>query len=135
MNAAWLQPEQYENVLGALALLVVLALVLERALALFFEWGPWREWLEQKRLRAPLAFVAAYVLCVWGQFDVFSVIFAKPGGYEGALSFGTFATAAVLAGGSKGAILLFQGVLGFGREAVNARIALRSAPPTPPGQG
>ena len=88
MAAPWLQPEQYENVLAALALVVILAMLLERALAL---------------------------------------VFAKPEDYSGALSFGTFATAAVIAGGSKGAILLFQGVLGFGREAVKARSEARSS--------
>ena len=77
---------------------------------------------------------ASYVICVWGQFDVLSVVFAKTGGYSGALSFGTFATAAVIAGGSKGAILLFQGVLGFGREAVNARIAAKATKPAKPGE-
>ena len=129
MTAPWLQPEQYEAVLGALALLVILAMLLERALAVIFEWSVLRDWLKEKRLRVPIALVASYTICVWGQFDVFSVVFAKAGGYSGAFSFGTFATAAVIAGGSKGAILLFQGVLGFGREAVNARIAAKSAKP------
>ena len=127
MTAPWLQPEQYENVLAALALVVILAMLLERALALVFEWSLVRDWIRQKRLRVPLAFTASYIVCVWGHFDVFSVVFAKPEGYSGALSFGTFATAAVIAGGSKGAILLFQGVLGFGREAVKARIEARSS--------
>ena len=129
MTVPWLQPEQYEAVLGALALLVILAMLLERALAVVFEWSVLRDWLKEKRLRVPIALVASYVICVWGQFDVFSVVFAKAGGYSGALSFGTFATAAVIAGGSKGAILLFQGVLGFGREAVNARIATKATQP------
>ncbi len=129
MTVPWLQPGQYEAVLGALALLVILAMLLERALAVIFEWSVFRDWLKEKGLRVPIALVASYTVCVWGQFDVFSVVFAKTGGYSGAFSFGTFATAAVIAGGSKGAILLFQGVLGFGREAVNARIAAKSPKP------
>ena len=126
MTVPWLQPEQYEAVLGALALLVILAMLLERALAVIFEWSVLRDWLKEKRLRVPIALVASYVICVWGEFDVFSVVFAKAGGIPGILV-GTFATAAVIAGGSKGAILLFQGVLGFGREAVKARIAAKSS--------
>ena len=39
MTVPWLQPEQYEAVLGALALLVILAMLLERALAVIFEWS------------------------------------------------------------------------------------------------
>ena len=132
MMVPWLQPEQYETVLGALALVVILAMLLERALAVVFEWSVIRNWLKEKHLRVPIALAASYVICVWGQFDVFSVIFAKEGGYSGALSFGTFATAAVIAGGSKGAILLFQGVLGFGRDAVNARIEAKSTKPEKP---
>ena len=134
MTAPWLQPEQYEAVLGALALVVILAMLLERALAVIFEWSVLRDWLKEKRLRVPIALIASYVICVWGQFDVLSVVFAKTGGYSGASSFGTFATAAVIAGGSKGAILLFQGVLGFGREAVNARIAAKATKPAKPGE-
>ena len=104
-------------------------MLLERALAVIFEWSVLRDWLKEKRLRVPIALVAFYVTCVWGEFDVLSVVFAKLGGYSGAFSFGTFATVAVIAGGSKGAILLFQGVLGFGREAVKARIAAKSSLP------
>ena len=128
MEIAWLQPDQYEKLLGALTMLVILSLVLERALAVFFEWGVWRDWISERHLRAPVAFVASYWVCIWADFDVLAVMFAKSGGYSGDFSFGTFATAAVVAGGSKGAILLFQGVLGFGREAVKERIAAKSSP-------
>ena len=80
MTAPWLQPEQYEAVLGALALVVILAMLLERALAVIFEWSVLRDWLKEKRLRVPIALIASYVICVWGQFDVLSVVFAKTGG-------------------------------------------------------
>jgi len=124
----WLQPEHYQNVLGALILVVVLAMLLERALAVVFEWSVIRDRIKDNNLRVPIAFGASYWICVWGQFDVLSVVFAKSGGYSGPLSFGTFATSAIIAGGSKGAILLFQGVLGFGREAVKARIEAKASP-------
>ena len=79
MSVPWLQPEQYETVLGALALLDILAMLLERALAVVFEWGVIRDWLKEKRLRVPIALAASYTICVWGQFDVFSVIFRQGG--------------------------------------------------------
>ena len=123
---SWLDPNNYADLLGALALVVILSLVLERALSVFFEWGLWKDWLERKKLLAPLSYAAAYAVCAANHFDLFAIIFRKPEGWVSALDFGTFATAAVVAGGSKGAILLFQGVLGFGRDAVQAKIAART---------
>ena len=128
--------EQFEPLIAALGTLVILSLILERALSLVFEWGGWRDWIRTKHLRAPIAFAAAYTMCVSGQFDVLAAISTEVNGYQGMLSIGTFVTAAVIAGGSKGAILLFQGVLGFGRrDAVKARIDKTSAAPaTTPSQ-
>ena len=59
MTVPWLQPEQYEAVLGALALLVIFAMLLERALAVIFEWSVLRDWLKEKRLRVPIALIAS----------------------------------------------------------------------------
>ena len=126
MQVAWLDSGHYENVVWALTMLVILSLILERALAVIFEWGGWREWLASKKLRAPIALGVAYAICIWADFDVLSILFAKENGYTGDFSLGPLITAAVIAGGSKGAILLFQGVLGFGRESVNARIEGKS---------
>ena len=117
----------FEPLLAALATLVILSMLLERALSVVFEWGGWRDWIRTKRLRAPIALAASYWMCVWGQFDVLATISTNVEGYQGYFSFGTILTATVVAGGSKGAILLFQGVLGFGRDAVNARINARPA--------
>lgn len=54
--------------LGALALLVILAMLLERALPIIFEWSVLRDWLKEKLLRVPIALVASYVIGVWGEF-------------------------------------------------------------------
>ena len=126
MQVPWLDTDHYQNVLGVLIMLVILSLILERGLAVIFEWGGWREWIGRKKLRAPIALVTAYVICIWYDFDVLSVLFARGNGYSGDLSLGPLITAAVIAGGSKGAILLFQGVLGFGKEAVDARVKAKS---------
>ena len=130
----WADPNHWESILGAVAMLVVLSLVLERALIVFFEWGIWKEWLEKRKLRGPIALAAAYFLCVYGKFDLFSILFAKSEGWPAPLSFGVFATAAVIAGGSKGAILLFQDMLGFSSQAIDARRKLMAqpAPVAPP---
>jgi kumamolisin len=120
---AFLESNYYEQVLGALALIVVLAMVLERALAMPFEWGPIHSLLVRRSLHTPIAYVAAWVICWSLQFDLLPVLGGKTAAWSGPFSIGTFLTAGVIAGGSKGAILLFQGVLGFGKDAVNARIA------------
>ena len=126
MQVSWLDSSHYENILGGLVMLVILSLILERALAVVFEWGGWREWLAKKKLRAPIALGVAYAICLWADFDILSVLFAKDKGYSEDYSLGPLITAAVIAGGSKGAILLFQGVLGFGRDAVKARVEAKS---------
>ena len=128
-STLWSSPAHWETRLGAMAMLVVLSLVLERALSVFFEWGFWKEWLEKRKLRGPIALVSAYVICVFGNFDLFSTVFAKPEGWLSPYSFGVFATAAVIAGGSKGAIRLLQDILGFSAEAIDAR--KRAAPGAP----
>jgi hypothetical protein len=122
----FLQPEYYQTVLGAIALVVVLSMVLERALSVPFEWGIWKDWLETNKLRAPISLVVAWVICQHMQFDLLQYLTRADKTWVGAFSIGTLLTAAVIAGGSKGAILLFQGILGFGKEAVEARIARKA---------
>ena len=112
-DVPWLQAEHYENVIGVLAMIVVLSLILERALALTFEWSGWRDWLSKKKIKTLLAFLAAYSMCMTMDFDVLAVLFAKPNGYVGDVSFETFATAAVIAGGSKGGDSALSGRTGF----------------------
>ena len=119
--------EQWESILGALALIVVLAFVLERALAQVFEWGGWEAFLKDRKLRAPIALAVSYVICVTCDFDILRVIFAKPTIDVTWLSLGALLTASVIAGGSKGAILLFQGVLGFSKKNIDAKLS--AAPP------
>jgi hypothetical protein len=122
----FLDSDYYQSVLGALALIVVLAMALERALSVPFEWSVWSKWLEDKKLRAPIAFVVAWVICVQMQFDLLPILTKADKAWQGTFAIGTFITAGVIAGGSKGAILLFQGLLGFGKQAVDARIERRT---------
>jgi hypothetical protein len=119
---AFLQSEYYQSVLGALALIVVLSMVLERALSVPFEWSLWSKWIEDKKLRTPIAFVLAWVICVQMHFDLLPILTNAKDAWIGTFSIGTFLTAGVVAGGSKGAILLFQGILGFSKQAVDARV-------------
>jgi hypothetical protein len=92
-----------------------------------FEWSAWSKWLEDKKLRAPIALVVAWVICVQMQFDLLPILTKAEKAWQGSFAIGTFITAGVIAGGSKGAILLFQGILGFGKQAVDARVDRRTA--------
>ena len=102
-------------VLGGLGLVVVLSLILERALSVVFEWGVWDVWLAKMNLRAPLAFLASYIICATLKFDILIVIGKKDPTTFTLFGIGTFVTAATIAGGSKGAITLFQNVLNFAK--------------------
>jgi uncharacterized BrkB/YihY/UPF0761 family membrane protein len=115
IGAGIFDQEWLTAVLGGLGLIVVLSLILERALAVIFEWGVWDVWLAKTSLRAPLALLASYVICATLKFDILIVISKKDPATFAVLSIGTFVTAATIAGGSKGAITLFQNVLGFAR--------------------
>lgn len=107
------QQQWYQGVFGALILIVVLAMVLERALAVVFEWGVWDVWLAKNKLRAPIALVVSYIICASIHFDILLVIDNKPQSDFTIFGVGVFLTAATIAGGSKGAISLFQNVLKF----------------------
>ena len=119
-----------------------LSLILERGLATLFEWRMWTRYADGKGLRTPVVFIVALLLCRYMQFDILLLIQGKTGAesWHRTFSIGALLTASVIAGGSKGAILLFQGVLGFGREAIDAKVSLKrggggSGRPQPPQLG
>ena len=106
------------DVSGALALLVALALLLERALALVFEYHWFRKASERiEGLKSPVAFLVSWYTCRHVDFDVLSRLFPSSDGSIRPTQVGILITAAVVAGGSAAAITLFQGVLHFGRDA------------------
>jgi len=99
----------------ALATIVVLSFIVERALALLFEWrffvnAPWSSGVKE-----PIAFLVSLAVCWYWRLDALSVILRG----EKVGPFGTLLTAAVIAGGSKAALKLFRDVLGV--EADNAK--------------
>jgi uncharacterized BrkB/YihY/UPF0761 family membrane protein len=113
--ADFTSPDWLPGVLGVLFTIVVLAMILERALSIVFEWGLWDQFLKQKKLRAPLALIASYAICWYMKLDILLIIDKQDPGKFQLLSIGTFLTAATIAGGSKGAITLFQNVLNFSK--------------------
>ena len=120
-------PDWLPGVLGVLFTIVVLAMVLERALSVIFEWGVWDEFLAKHSLRAPLALIAAYAICAYMQLDILLTIAKKDPSTFKLVSIGTFVTAATIAGGSKGAIALFQNVLNFSKGGTVAEKEAKAA--------
>lgn len=103
---------------GALSLLVALAMLLERALAIVFEYHWFRKASGRiEGLKTPIAFLTSWFTCRHVQFDILARLFPAADGSSPPTQVGILITAAVVAGGSAAAITLFQGVLHFGRDA------------------
>jgi uncharacterized BrkB/YihY/UPF0761 family membrane protein len=120
-------PDWLPGVLGVLFTIIVLAMVLERALSVIFEWGVWDEFLTKHSLRAPLALIATYAICAYMQLDILLTVAKKDPSSFKLVSIGTFVTAATIAGGSKGAIALFQNVLNFSKGGTVAEKEAKAA--------
>jgi hypothetical protein len=113
-----------ERLFETLTAVILLSLFLERALALVLE----NRWLVQRLsgrgLKEPVAFVASFLVCQHWRFDAVSGLFNRPGD-----GFGFAITAAIVAGGSKASIVLFQNVIGAMSTAEAER--RKAAPPAP----
>jgi len=96
-----------------LAALVVFSFIIERALSILFESRLWEKGfkLKHKGFKEWIALIVAWGACWFWDFDAISMIFLK----SEISPFGTLLTAAVIAGGSKGSLALFQNVLKVGR--------------------
>ena len=98
------------KILGAL---LVLAIVLESALALLFNWRPFLDTINRRATQPLISFIVAYVFVTKFDFDAVSALFSaygnRPvqGGYMGPVI-----TAMVIAGGSSAVNRLMQS-LGF----------------------
>ena len=90
--------------------IVIAAFLVERGLALIFEWDVWdflvqkAPWLEGGK--EVIAFFASYLICETANFDALKTLFNSTDTSDT----GKIITAMVIAGGSKGAIKLMQDV-------------------------
>ncbi len=134
--------EAFVVVAGALAQLVIIATLLERGLSFIFEYewfvrlttkevpdpGDTTKKIRENRipgLKGLIALCGAYTICRLHQFDVLAVIF-QPLGNPPVDQLGIFITSLIVAGGSAGAILVFQGYLNLGKQGRDAVIAAKS---------
>jgi hypothetical protein len=134
------QYAQFMSVVGALGKLVVLSLILERALAFVFE----HDWFKMtSRVTVPdpqdptrtisdsrwpglkgfLALGAAISICYGYNFNVMSALF----GTTRPDLVGILITGVVAAGGSAGAIAIFQGFLNMNKDSRDALIAAKKS--------
>lgn len=113
----------WEQLIEALAAVVVLSFVVERALALVFEHRLYVNRLDDMGLKEPIAFALALVICVRWDFDIVSVLLRG----ETTTLLGQAITAAVIAGGSKASIKLFHDVLGVRSRTATAKAEARLA--------
>ena len=97
----------WERVGEVLTAIVVLAFVLERALALVFEHRWFVKRLDQSGLKEVIALVVCAGVCLYWNFDSLSMIFLT----DKTTRVGELLTGAVIAGGSKASLKLFHDVL------------------------
>jgi hypothetical protein len=97
-------PEVYEQGFKAIFLLFVLAVVLESALAVLFNWRPFVETFNARAVRPLVSFIVALVFVNWFDLDLVTTLVnasTTTVDYKPALP-GLVLTALVLAGGSAG---------------------------------
>jgi hypothetical protein len=131
-------------VTGVLAKLVIIATLLERGLAFIFEYE-WFVRLTTKEVEDPadktkkirvnrlpglkglIAFLGSYLICNTYNFDVLFVIF-NPGIQSASPDqLGIVLTSLIVAGGSAGAILIFQGYLNLSKQGRDSVIDAKKA--------
>lgn len=106
------------RVFEVLVAIVILAFLVERALALLFETRFFINRLQGKNIKELIAFVVGAGVCLLWEFDGLSMIFLK----EKVTWYGAIITGGVVAGGSKASIKLFKDILGFKSVAEAARL-------------
>ena len=105
-----------EDTLKILWIVVILAFMIERALALVFEHRVWiraRERFNLYGCKEVIAFALAWGLCRAFEFDAVALLFGRSVHWLTLVL-----TAMIVAGGSKGAIRLMQGALKVRRPAI-----------------
>lgn len=113
----------WERTFEALTIVVVLAFVVERALALLFESDPLIRHLECRGLKEGIALVVSIAVCWTWKFDAVSMFLLT----EQTSIPGYILTGAVVAGGSKASIKLFHDVFNIRSSSSELRYDIRAA--------
>ena len=87
--------------------LIILSMLIERALSIVFEHRLFIKKFDKKGLKEIIAFIVSFAVCWIWQFDIISMVLVA----DTTSHVGEFITAAVIAGGSKGSIKLFNDIM------------------------
>lgn len=112
---------------AAVGQIVLIAMLLERGLAFLFEYH-WFEVLNKKvhGLKAPIAYLLSLLICRTYNLDIMAEIFRQEGEPPAATWFGFLITAGIIAGGSAGAIVIFQNWFNWNRDSRKAGIEAKT---------
>ena len=104
----------WNSAFEALVAITILAFFVERALSLLFEWRHFAARFGSTGVKEPIAFAVALVVTWQWDFDALSMVVVQ----QQATFLGEVITAAVIAGGSKASIKLFQDLAGVRNRTV-----------------
>ncbi len=133
MDPALMTPEvlsgRFVDFIGPLAGVVVVSMVVERALGFVydFELGGVQPFKEHPTAKALIALGLAMFICFQWKIDLLRDLFTRGSEPPATTYLGLGITAMVVAGGSAGAMALFQGYLGIGREVRKAKLDAEQA--------
>ena len=126
---------KWDQIFEVLAGIVILAFFLERGLAPLFESQAWLAYEHRQKeqgkgdFKPLIAFIIGAVVCIGFQFDFLAVVLSR----DKSTYFGALLTGAVVAGGAKGALKLFHGVLGMYTDSYKqAKDQIRALPAIKP---
>ncbi len=97
----------WERTAEVLVAIIVLAFLIERALAVLFESRFFMNRWKERSLKELIAFVVSVLACWYWDFDAISMIFLK----EKVTILGMVITGGIVAGGSKASIRLFRDLM------------------------
>lgn len=99
----------WDRVVEALATIVVLSFLLERALSVVFEHRYYIRTADERGLKEFIAFGLALFVCWHWEFDAVGIILL----HDHTTFVGELVTAGVIAGGSKGSVKLFRDLMNW----------------------
>lgn len=96
----------WERTLEVVSVIVLLAFFLERALTLLFDTKFYENYLAPFHIKPLISLIISVIVCYVWEFDALSIILVK----DQMTFFGYLITASIIAGGSKGALMLLRNI-------------------------
>lgn len=113
----------WERTFDAIMLVAVVAIIIERALSVVFQNRIYIEYIHRDGLKELIALAASVAVCVAWDLDALSMILLTQ---ETTIPAGYIVTGALVAGGSKGSLKLFEDVFNLQSSAFRMRRSLQA---------